>query len=359
MKFTKFVGSFLENTIRLKAILSLFGLALLTIETVGAEPSANVSTESTGPKNTIVATIPCGSDPYDIVVSPDNNTVYVASRGDNTVVVINATTNTVTTTIPVGVQPTGIAITPDGTKVYVTNFSSSSVTAIDTATNLVTATFTLNEEGPTYLAVSPNGSYVYVATAGSLNEGAVSVINTTSNEVTSIPTSQNNIGIQVLFNPSGKEAYLSGYKGIKSQPAYLFEFNPAAAKLTKTINLRNDGYVTLAMNPNGKSLYLAEANHVDVFNIAENKVVKKIALPSSIVSVLKGAVTPNGKYLYLPSGFLEEVVMIDLATNKSVKSFQAGSDPTSIAIAPNGHYAYVADGSETASGVSVVDISDQ
>ena len=32
-----------------------------------------------------------------------------------------------------------------------------------------------------------------------------------------------------------------------------------------------------------------------------------------------------------------------------------GDDPTSVAIAPNGHYAYVTDGSDSASGVSVVE----
>ena len=34
------------------------------------------------------------------------------------------------------------------------------------------------------------------------------------------------------------------------------------------------------MNPNGKSPYLAEAGHVDVFDIAENKLVKKLPCPA-------------------------------------------------------------------------------
>ena len=111
---------------------------------------------ATGPKNTVVATIPSGSNPNDIVVSPNNKTVYVASRGSNTVVVINATTNTMTTSIPVGNTPNGIAITPDGTKVYVTNFLADTVSVIDTATNLVSATVDQQAEEPAYVTVSPD-----------------------------------------------------------------------------------------------------------------------------------------------------------------------------------------------------------
>jgi YVTN family beta-propeller protein len=357
MKFTKSVGSFIESAVRLNPALSVLGLALLTIETGRAEAPTNVLTESKGPKNTIVATIPCGSDPYDAVVSPDSSTVYVACRGSDTLNVINATTNTVTASTPVGHVPTGIAITPDSTTVYVTNFSDDSVSVINTATNLVTATVALNEEEPVYLAVSPDGAHVYVATGGFIDEGAVSVIDTATNEVTPVSTRKNNLGVQVVFNPSGKEAYLSGFQGGAGQRDYLFELDPSTQKVTKTINLKKHGYVTLAINPNGKSLYLVGPKHAAVFDILENKVVKEIAFPETIQSVLEGAVTPDGKYLYVPTGFFEDVLMIDLATNKYVKSFQAGSDPTSVAIAPNGHYAYVTDG--TGSTVSVVDISDQ
>ena len=38
---------------------------------------------------------------------------------DNTVSVIDTATNTVTATVPVGSYPIGVAVTPDGTKVYV------------------------------------------------------------------------------------------------------------------------------------------------------------------------------------------------------------------------------------------------
>ena len=71
--------------------------------------------------NTVVATIPVGSVPQLLAVSPDGTRVYVPNQGSNTVSVINTATNTVVATIPVGSQPVGAGVSPDGARVYVTN----------------------------------------------------------------------------------------------------------------------------------------------------------------------------------------------------------------------------------------------
>jgi len=44
--------------------------------------------------------------------------VYVANHLDNTTSVIDTTTNAVIATVPIGSYPYGVAVTPDGTKVY-------------------------------------------------------------------------------------------------------------------------------------------------------------------------------------------------------------------------------------------------
>ena len=90
--------------------------------------------------NTVTATIPVGSVPCGVAVTPDGGTAYVTNGRDNTVSVIATATNTVTATIPVGRRPEGVAVTPDGSAVYVANFDSNTVSVITTATNTVTAT---------------------------------------------------------------------------------------------------------------------------------------------------------------------------------------------------------------------------
>jgi len=71
--------------------------------------------------------------------APDGSTVYVTNVIDGTVSVIATATNTVTATIPVGSGPRGVAVTPDGSTVYVANFANT-VSVIDTTSNTVTAT---------------------------------------------------------------------------------------------------------------------------------------------------------------------------------------------------------------------------
>ncbi len=44
--------------------------------------------------------------------------------------VINTSTNTVVNTVPVGTRPQGIAVSPDGSHVYVANSGSNTVSVI-------------------------------------------------------------------------------------------------------------------------------------------------------------------------------------------------------------------------------------
>jgi YVTN family beta-propeller protein len=77
-----------------------------------------------------------GADPFNIVVSPDGQRVFVANSGQDTITVINAATRTIIGHVDVRrsvcndpdrnrhFQPRGMAITQDNTRLYVTRFLS-------------------------------------------------------------------------------------------------------------------------------------------------------------------------------------------------------------------------------------------
>jgi YVTN family beta-propeller protein len=137
--------------------------------------------------NTVIATIPVGSFPIGVAVTPDGSAVYVAKQATvSTVSVIATTTNTVTATIPVGFLPFGVAVTPDGSKVYVTNYGGvgGTVSVIETASNTVIGSPIPVGGFPYGVAVTPDGSEVYVVNA---NDNTVSVIETASNTVIGSP----------------------------------------------------------------------------------------------------------------------------------------------------------------------------
>jgi YVTN family beta-propeller protein len=128
--------------------------------------------------NTVIATVPIGTQPNKIAVNPSGTMVYVLNG--NNVSVINTKINTVAATIPVGVNPNEIAITPDGTKAYVVNMGTfenpdNTISIIDTATNTVVATMPVGVN-PSGIAITPDGTKVYVT-----NSDGVSVIATSTN----------------------------------------------------------------------------------------------------------------------------------------------------------------------------------
>jgi len=158
--------------------------------------------------NTVIATMPTGSLPRGVAVSPDGKKVYVGffrelnpdqPPADQIFLaylgIYDTATNTAVQNIFLGGNfagpgndpanmPFGVAVTPDGSKVYVTSVSLTSccVFAVDATTGGVATIFI-----PGLLAgvsVTPDGKKVYVA---QLADGAVSVIDTATNNVTTIP----------------------------------------------------------------------------------------------------------------------------------------------------------------------------
>src|SRR5262249_9937216 len=122
-------------------------------------------------RDRVTATIPVGSGPLGVAVTPDGSGVYVTNFQDNTVSVIATASNTVTATIPLGNNPFGVAVTPGGSTVYVANEAQSTVAGtvwmIATASNTVTATISGFSEPiafgvfigpPPVLATPPSGT---------------------------------------------------------------------------------------------------------------------------------------------------------------------------------------------------------
>src|SRR6266700_389866 len=103
-----------------------------------AEDTVTENVTSTPTVPTTIS-LPAGSKPV-FVHTAENNNVYTANFGNNTVSVINTTLNVVTATVAVGTHPVALAETPNGQKLYVANQSSGTVTVISTIDDTVIAT---------------------------------------------------------------------------------------------------------------------------------------------------------------------------------------------------------------------------
>ncbi len=109
--------------------------------------------------NLRITTLKTGDEPSSVVISPDDNTFFVANRADATVTRVSGLKTgafVVSGTVQVGSEPTGLALSPTGAKLFVAEFAQSRVSVWDTKT--MTKIGALNVKNPRGLAVSNNGN---------------------------------------------------------------------------------------------------------------------------------------------------------------------------------------------------------
>jgi len=290
--------------------------------------------------NSVVATVPVGSAPTDVAITPDGRYAYVVNDGSAFLSVIDTATNSVVASPSCAcASASSIAITPDGHDAYVSNFSS--VQVIDTTTNSVVHTISpviagwAHDAGPKTIAISPDGLKAYVTGYNGTSGYFLTVIDTTTNTVVGSPisltTCEGTDWASVQFSPDGNFAYVGGFEQIGSTTdGTVCVFNATSNTLTATINLgANLETNEIAITPDGHYLY---GNHGSVVDITTNTVV------GSTGAVGLGlAVTPDGKHAYIASVQPSlKVGVIDTSTNTLVGSpIAAGTNPWAVAITPD------------------------
>jgi YVTN family beta-propeller protein len=330
----------------------------LTQESVSSKFHTNTGL----PINQLVTTISLGDVfPAALVVSPDGKTIYVASftNGPGLVSIIDSQSNTVTDTISVGGILGSIAITPDGSALYLINDGSStiptSVVVISTTNKTVTATIQVSSPGD--LAVSPSGKYVYVTDA--VNK-AISIIETATNTLQQDAINTRDFDENIAVSPDGKSAYVSTADNVITAIDLITEKKVANIRL----ETYNDLPVFLTFNPDGKKLYLNHRRVVTVVDTSSNRKIQKIAMP--IVEggrnneAAQTAITPDGKFLYVPYPNADTIAMVDTSTNKAAGNQVSVSNVRAVAVSPTNPVAYAIGGvdSGTEEGtLSIIDIS--
>ena len=293
---------------------------------------------------------------------------YITNYLDNTVSVIDTATNTVTSTVPVGSSPIGVAVTPDGTKVYVANSGANSlngeddgsVSVIDTAKNIVIATVKVGPN-PNNVAVTPDGTKVYVTSSlfsyRSAGDTFVSVIDTATNTVTATV----NVGVQqgaVAITPDGTKVYVT--KG----DATVSIIDTATNTVIGTVPVGNSP-LGIAVTPDGSKVYVTNNwdGTVSVIDTATNTVTATVPL-GRYSSPFGVAVTPDGTKVYVGDTRNNKVFVIDTATDTVTANVPLYGTPKGVAVTPDGTKVYVIDDSGDGSDdeeyngfVSVIDVA--
>jgi gliding motility-associated-like protein len=249
--------------------------ALAYVTNFSANTLSVIDVSTNGPP---IATIPVGTAPRGVVVTPDATRLYVVNYASNDVTVIDATTNTKITTIPVGLQPQGISMSIDGSLVKVHNVLDRTVSTISTLTNTVVSTVQAD--------MYPPGTPI---------------------------------------TPDGKTAYVYDY--------FYFYFH-IYDTATNTSTAHTPGTTSpqgLTISADGKTVYVSHDlnNKLYVIDIATNIITNTIdvgVFPQGV------ALSQDGKYLYVANGDQGTVSVINTVTYEVESALQVGAFPAAIGV---------------------------
>jgi YVTN family beta-propeller protein len=107
-----------------------------------------------------------GKGPEGIDISPDGSAVWVATREDGNVHIIDTARNTVKKTLSAGQFPIRVKFTPDGKRVLISNAQGGDLAIFDAATHQVVKRIPMGEQ-PIGILISPDGKWAFIAASAS------------------------------------------------------------------------------------------------------------------------------------------------------------------------------------------------
>jgi DNA-binding beta-propeller fold protein YncE len=354
----------MQNYLFPKATLALAALVVW----VGALPSARAKK----PVNRIVASVPVGTAPWGVVVSPDSSTVYVANDGiPGTISVIQAASNTVKFVISTDQYPTGLAISPDGSTLYALCDLGITVDVISTVTKTVTSKVSVHPDNPAEgtgsITLSPDGSQLYYPVGNS-----IFVIDTSTQSVSTISLGADlTLASQVVFTANGANAYVVGFSpGVLG---VLSLIDTASQSLISTQNIGGTNSLGIAINPAAGRLYISSSARENGGTVCKITMVNAVADTVLARSVLQAfantnalALTTDGKFLYVmgfPKNGVEKLYTLRSGTGEQVSEplTVPGESFWPMAMAPDGKHGYLSCnlGFTTNGVVTVVDVQEE
>ena len=129
-----------------------------------AEPASITTVEPPpGWSAPIAVTVPGMQNPNDLAVDPYLGRLYITSRSNDHVLMLDTNTRQVVGSSPVGDMPWGVAVNPSSHRVYIANFGSDTLTVLNSQTLAHVATINLGTGArPTFVRVLSNQKVIVV-----------------------------------------------------------------------------------------------------------------------------------------------------------------------------------------------------
>jgi len=270
----------------------------------------------------VLAKIPVGNDPHEVIASADGKTAYVSNYGGgafNTLAVIDLQGQKPLSPADLGPLrgPHGLAFI--GGKVWFTAEAAKAIGSYDPITQKVDWILGTGQNRTHMIYVFDDLKRIITSNVSS---GTVSIIEKTAGR--SGP-------------PAGAPPNQSGMQA-PSGP----QMGPPGGDWDETVVKVGNGSEGFDVSPDGKQLWVANAQDgtISIIDLATKKVIDTIAANAHGANRLK--FTPDGARVFVSCLGGEDEIVLDAATRKEIKRIKLGSGAAGIQMQPDGTHAFVA-----------------
>lgn len=283
----------------------------------------------------VLATIPVGTPPTLLAISPDGSRVFAASSGQ--LAIIATASNAVTATATIPSYANGVAVTPDGTKVLVDSVLGASMTVVDAASGAVLSPIDLIIEihpgGYGRLAVAPSGQRALVTNQG---KEYLAIVNLNGQPTTESLLDQR--PSDVTFSPDGRTLYVTGCRDFCTTGTV--EALDASSLATVRSFVVGPGPYRFALSPDGTRGYTTNIGgpSLSILNMASGAIVATVPVgvePSGL------AVSPDGTKVYVASQAQSTLTVIDAKAGTVLATMATPAGAREIVVSPDGRRVYL------------------
>jgi YVTN family beta-propeller protein len=281
----------------------------------------------------ILARIPTGEGPHEIIVSADGKTAFVANYGTqqtlgSSLSVIDLVSRKETRRVDLGALRRPHGIVEAGGKIYFTCEVNRLVARYDPATNSIDWIMGTGQNATHMLVVSPDQKRIYTANIASDTVTAMefTAAPPAQSKITHIPVGKQPEGI--ALSPDARELWV-GHNG----DGKVSIIDTATNTVKETIQV-GEVPIRVKFTPDGKRVLISDpkSGELIVFDAAARKPIKRIAVGETPVGIL---ITPDGKRAFVATMQANRVAVINLEDLTVSNRIEPGKGPDGLGWAGN------------------------
>ncbi len=269
----------------------------------------------------VVARVPAGPDPHEVVASPDGKLAYVSNYGFgayNTISVIDLVAQKALPPIDLGVLRGPHGLEFGGGKLYFTAEANKVIGRYDPSTGKVDWVLGTGQNRTHMIAVAKGLDRILTSNVSS---GTVSVIEKSS-------------------SPTGTPAPPGPPPGAPNSPGP--PPGPRSPDWNQTVIAVGRGSEGFDVSPDGKELWVANAQDgtISIVDIADKRVTQM--LDANVKGANRLRFTLDGKLAFVSSLGSADLAVFDTSSRREVKRIKLGHGAAGILMQPDGARVYVA-----------------